>query len=610
MPHPDSHLLLQAIGDVWPQMVELVGPDWSTLRLRLADLLSQLERVDDPDAEALLRYQVVLALRPYPAALRTLLDRQDQLRTRGGDTGQSYIVRWTEVAQAEAKSVLPSPVTRYTDITCPRRVWVIYGRIAVTVGLTVDPSQFSAVAEELRLHETTPVRVRIAAPGFQVLGAAEQEIAVRADADSPPVVFYLHPEEVGHTSVSFDFSQQGNPLGTASVPVEITDHQVEAVSELRSGQTLHAEPGLQPADRILYVRWQQVANQPQLVFTLQQAGEVGSEYQPVPVPGDIEMYVDKLYGAPDTLRQQARRAVIAADEADRQLRAIGHSLWRDLIPAELRLQYAAARDSWRDSTLIVVSDEPYIPWELVWPYGEAGSNWRDDAPWCVTVNLTRWLRRTAQGRGNPGPPGRLALNALASLIPSDSGLPSAQKERDMLRRIVSQRGLQDLGLEEPTWSASMDLLEEGGYDWLHVAAHGNFHDGLADTGSVIRLQDQRELTPQNLAGPEIEAHIHQRRPGFFFNTCHGGRQGWAVTHLGGWAETLVSNGAGLFISPLWEVTDKLALEFATTFYQQLLAGTTVAEAVRAACQQIQRAGNPTWLAYSVYGHPNARLTAG
>ena len=605
MPHPDTTLFLIALADVQDELPALVGDDWTRIMPVLVELLGRLERADDPDDESILPYQVVQALRPYPAALDRLLGRQEELRTRSGDPGLDYTIRWTE-SVAEAKSPITPTVTRYTDITCPRRVWVIYGRIAVTVGLTVDPSQYSEVVEKLHLQQA-PVQVRITAPGFQVLGQPQQEIAVLPDADSPPVVFYLHPEEVGHTQVSFDFSQAGNPLGTASVPVEITDYEVEAAPESRVGQALPGEPGVPAADRLLYVRFERDGGQSRLVFTLQRAGEIGSEFQPVPISGDPEQFATELYGAPDALRRHARRAILTPDEADRQLRAIGRSLWRTVIPQDLRELYAAEREQWRNSTLMVVSDEPYIPWELVWPYGEPGSGWQDEDPWCVTLSLTRWLRRTAQGRGNAGPPGRLSLHALASLAPTDSGLPSAQTERDMLRTLATGHNLRDLGPDQATWSAAIDLLEEGGYDWLHVAAHGQFYDGPADSASVLRLQDRRELTPQHLAGPEIEGHIFRQHPGFFFNACHSGREGWALTHLGGWADTLISSGAGLFIAPQWQVTDSLALVFATTFYEQLLAGRTVAEAVLRARLAARTSGDPTWLAYSVYAHPNARL---
>lgn len=607
MPHPDTVLFLRAVSDVWDELPALVGDDWTSIMPALVELLGRLERDGDPADETVLRFQVVQTLRPHPAALDRLLDRQEELDTRSADPGLDYGIRWFDNT-AGAKSPPAGIVTRYTDITCPRRVWVIYGRIAVTVGLTVDRSQFSAAVEELHLRESLPVQVRIAAPGFQVLGEPEQQIAIRPDADSPPVVFYLNPQEVGHWTVSFDFSQAGNPLGTAAVTVEITEHEVEVAPVSRAGRTLTSDPALQPPDRMLFVRFEQVGGQSRLVFTLQRAGEVGREFHPVPIAGDPEAFALDLFGAPDALRLAARKGRIEADEADRQLRAIGHSLWRDVVPHDLREQYAAEREAWRNSTLMVISDEPYIPWELVWPYGEPGSGWQDENPWCVTLHLTRWLRGTAQRGGNARPAGRLSLAALASLIPTDSGLPNAIKERDLLRRLAGQNGRRDLSPDEPTWGAALDLLEEGGYDWLHVAAHGQFYRGPADSRSVIRLQDERELRPRDLADPAVEAHIHGRRPGFFFNTCHSGRTGWALTHLGGWAETLISIGAGLFISPLWEVTDRQALDFATTFYDQLTAGQTVAAAVQAARLAVRKSSNPAWLAYSVYAHPNARLT--
>lgn len=76
---------------------------------------------------------------------------------------------------------------------------------------------------------------------------------------------------------------------------------------------------------------------------------------------------------------------------------------------------------------------------------------------------------------------------------------------------------------------------------------------------------------------------------------------------GGWTNRLISNGAGLFIAPMWTVTDERALVFAQVFYNELLNGSIVAEAVRQARLATRTPGDPTWLAYTVYAHPNAYL---
>ena len=153
----------------------------------------------------------------------------------------------------------------------------------------------------------------------------------------------------------------------------------------------------------------------------------------------------------------------------------------------------------------------------------------------------------------------------------------------------------------------MDLLEGRGYDWVHAAAHGNFYAAAPDADSALWLTKDRALTPDQMVGGEIEAHLGEARPGFFFNACQVGRQGWALTRIGGWANALISAGAGIFVGPLWEVKDDSALTFAREFYTALLSNETVARAARQARLAARAAGDPTWLAYSVYAHPNARL---
>jgi hypothetical protein len=231
--------------------------------------------------------------------------------------------------------------------------------------------------------------------------------------------------------------------------------------------------------------------------------------------------------------------------------------------------YAAERDGWQDKTLLVVSDEPYFPWELIWPYGD---DWEDDAPWCATLRLTRWLRRDAQGNGHEAPPARLPFNALACLAPTDSGLLAAQYEHAYLSNLVSARGMTDLSPAPPTWSKVMDLLEGGGYDWFHVAAHGSFRAEAPDADSAIWLEGDRAMTPDDFVGLAIERHLRERRPAFVFNACHSSRQDWDLTRLGGWANRLVSGGAGLFLAPMWTVSDKPALAFAEAFYEALVGG--------------------------------------
>ena len=153
----------------------------------------------------------------------------------------------------------------------------------------------------------------------------------------------------------------------------------------------------------------------------------------------------------------------------------------------------------------------------------------------------------------------------------------------------------------------MDLLESADYDWLHVAAHGNFHADAPEEHSAIWLGRGMALTPQHFAGPELEDHLRRARPAFFFNACHAGRLGWSFAGLGGWAQRLIASGAGMFLGPLWAVDDEGALRMAQSFYEHLRRGETVAEAARQARLESRGDASATCFAYSLYAHPNARV---
>lgn len=80
------------------------------------------------------------------------------------------------------------------------------------------------------------------------------------------------------------------------------------------------------------------------------------------------------------------------------------------------------------------------------------------------------------------------------------------------------------------------------------------------------------------------------------------------TKLDGWAEKFLRAGAAAFIGSLWEVSDSMAREFAQELYGCLVAGEPLGMAVMAARRAVAtEPGDPTWLAYAVYGDPQARI---
>ena len=91
------------------------------------------------------------------------------------------------------------------------------------------------------------------------------------------------------------------------------------------------------------------------------------------------------------------------------------------------------------------------------------------------------------------------------------------------------------------------------------------------------------------------------------NACQTGRSGNALTGMGGFAQAFLRGGAGAFVAPLWSVGDWPARIFTEALYTELLKGKPLAKATTLARKQAGLAGDSTWLAYAVYGHPNLKI---
>jgi CHAT domain-containing protein len=122
---------------------------------------------------------------------------------------------------------------------------------------------------------------------------------------------------------------------------------------------------------------------------------------------------------------------------------------------------------------------------------------------------------------------------------------------------------------------------------------------------MLWLQDDQPLRPSDIVGKKCT--FARVGPLVFLNACETGQMGLSLTGSGGWARAFVKAGVGSFVGSLWEAQDESAYHFAEMFYQQLLEGKTVANATRIARRAIRKAGDPTWLSYTVYANPLARI---
>jgi CHAT domain-containing protein len=75
------------------------------------------------------------------------------------------------------------------------------------------------------------------------------------------------------------------------------------------------------------------------------------------------------------------------------------------------------------------------------------------------------------------------------------------------------------------------------------------------------------------------------------------------------AQQFLLAGAAAFVGAYWSVYDEPAYKFAQELYNCLLAGEPIARAAKSARLAIKKAGDPTWLAYTVFADPLATVKA-
>ena len=203
---------------------------------------------------------------------------------------------------AEEAAPLPEARTtvRYTDIACPRQVWVQAERFTAVVRLTRERHAGAENVSELRLAADQPVVVHVTALQFDLLGDNDRVMLLADDRDSE-VSFDFRPRgDLGLSEIDFAFLQNGNPVGVVKVQVTVTDVEVAAGSEPRLEQVVRFDGDVAPPDLVLRI----AQGMHELDFTLFRAGQThGEMLGQVPLVRDPQPYAEDLFATPGRTRQ-------------------------------------------------------------------------------------------------------------------------------------------------------------------------------------------------------------------------------------------------------------------------------------------------------------------
>jgi hypothetical protein len=283
------------------------------------------------------------------------------------------------------------------------------------------------------------------------------------------------------------------------------------------------------------------------------------------------------------------------------LRGIGVEMCRQLLVDDF------VRDVWEQregiDTIQIYSLEPYIPWELMrlWHPKEK----RADERAFGEYNLIR----TFTGEAAPAEIGGRDWRFLKATYPHASH-PNVGSETDYFTITLPGAGI-DARPVAPARNDLLDALANPDYDILHIVCHGASELDNIELSRLILSDEEaggtvRDVTAStsDVAGSGV---LRPRRPLVFLNACQSGQQAPSLTDMGGWPRTFWEIGAGAFVGTSWSVREQPAAAFARAFYDTLRAGETLAAAAAGAREAAAEFKDSSWLAYTVYGNPSARL---
>lgn len=302
------------------------------------------------------------------------------------------------------------------------------------------------------------------------------------------------------------------------------------------------------------------------------------------------------------LRRESGGEAILDSEISDELAVLGEDLWLRLVPKEIQRHLRDYGDA--VGSLMIETNEPWIPWELVIP-----DSAKQPPFLCCRYRLARWYSQETGPRLDFGI--RRILGVTPTAVEGQTRLPFARAEKDWLERwIQGDSNLDGEVLGEPTRPSIVRHLRDGLFDLFHFAGHGVYESEDPDRARLL-LTDL-SLRPEHL-DQGILQRIGENRPLVFLNACHTGRQGQALTGLGGWPDRWVGHGhCGALICPQWQIRDSVASRFSRLLYEKWRDGAPLGAAMVETRRELYEANptDPTPLAYSLYGHPNAVVRFG
>ncbi|MDP9332739.1 MAG: CHAT domain-containing protein [Actinomycetota bacterium] len=477
-------------------------------------------------------------------------------------------------------------MSRFLRTELPERA-PVDASVSLLVRVAMQPGDSSG-SVDIDLVDIPPeganLHIVVSAPGLQSLDQLEQDLLVPPDEDSAPVRFGLRTKTIGLQTVHVTAWRGGSFVGEIELQIS-----VEANVGVEEGKPREVAIGMtsDPGEVTLQVRYDPTARE--YMFQL-----LSNDRLFVPI-------TERLSGPPDddvdALARNlsdfaAKRTMMDPTVAQSWMREAGVGLWSTLVPEAIQEQFWELRDS--VTAFTIASDKDVVPWELLYPLAEG----KDEG---FLVDQFPVMRRVyAQRRVHA-----LALGGAKYVVPPNSPADAMDEVAAVQRRFGTAANAADV---ISSLGPLIEVLNAADFGVLHFACHNSFD--VAHGGSSVKM-DGGAFEPLRLNSAVVQHSFAARSPLVFFNACRSDGEVLEYTRLSGWASKFMAAGVGAFVGTLWSVRSSSAVVFADNFYGAFVEDRNLlGQAAKKARAAIKTPDDPTWLAYTIYGDPNATVLEG
>jgi hypothetical protein len=451
------------------------------------------------------------------------------------------------------------------------------------------------------------VTIQVIADGFSLRHGESPRVDIRVTYDSPYPRAYLHlraaptAEEMDWRAVRAIYSIDGHTIGMAERIVVVA-----RTEEARDRIHLPGQPGGTdvsvpsadvPPDLTVRIVFAGPESSGALRWTLD------TPYEDIKASLPAEPVETDIGADPAAFALRVMRGV-GEREGRRRLfeyvNGVGSTI-ADQVPEAFweALRSVAARVAPRHPTVLILSAEPYVPWELA----VVDPPIVPDTPPFLSAQAVvgRWVL----GRRRPQlpPPTERKVDSMAVVSGVYGGgwvrLPEAEEEAAELRRSYGAAEVQALVTNV------IDCIEGNPLaDVVHFAVHGQYDPQAGLEGLV--LTDGAILDPFEVRGSQMAG-----APFVFLNACQVGTGTAILGDYAGMAAAFLYAGASGVVAPLWAIGDEPARQVALRFYERALSGIPPAQVFRterAKFTDSPHTVSATYMAYQFFGHPGMKLT--